>query len=132
MKRWWLKLCLATFKRFDLTLEERNLCTDAVLDRLEALPLADIIKNSEEGILINGKPANIDVLRALRESAIAALDNKALNFMGEQVVWLAVQNAVHKGDTPEKIHFYRAAIWYSEQLKSHLQALAGYGQESSL
>lgn len=115
----------------DLTLEERNKLSTLVLDKLEALPLRDIITASDEGIFINGKQADIDTLKALRESAHAALDNRALNFIGEQVVWLAVQNAVHKGDTPEKIHFYRAAIWFSEQLKAHLRVLAGY-EESPL
>lgn len=129
MKRIWLKICLATFRRLDLTLEERNLCTDLVLAKLEALPLRDIIKSSDEGILINGKPADLDILKVLRESALQALDNRAFNLIGEQVVWLAVQNGVHKGDTPEKLHFYRAAIWFSEQFKAHLQVLAGYGQE---
>lgn len=132
MKRLWLKICLATFRCLDLTLEERNLCTDAILTGLEALPLRDIITSSTEGVLINGKAVDIGVLRTLRDSAIQALDNRALNFIGEQVVWLAVQNAVHKGDTPEKIHFYRAAIWFNEQLRAHLQILAGKTTESPL
>ena len=132
MKRFWLNVCLRTFKRLDLTQEERTLCTAAILDKLEALPLRAIVTDSDEGILINGKQADIDTLRALRDSAISALDNKALNFIGEQVVWIATDRVIRKALTPEESYFYRAAIWFGEQLKEQLQILAGYGKESPL
>jgi hypothetical protein len=115
-----------------LTLTERQELSTAILDRLDALPLRAIVEISDEGVLINGQQVDIDKLRVLRESAIAALDNKAFNFIGEQVVWLAVQNVVHKSTTPEQIYYYRAAIWFSEQMKQHLQILAQHGQELPL
>lgn len=124
MRRLLLKLCLAVFRRLDLTLEERNLCTGAILDKLEALPLHDIITSRDGEVLINGKSANLDMLRALRESAIAAIDNRALNYIAEQVVWVAVQRGVHQALKPEDMYFYRAAIWVMEQLKAHLRTLA--------
>lgn len=132
MKRFWLKVCLHIFRRLDLTIEERNLCTEAILDKLEALPLRDIIKSSEEGVLINGKPADIDTLRALRDSAIAALNNTALNYCGDQVAFLATDRVIRKALTIDEAYFYRAALWFGEQLKVHLQTLSGYGQDSPL
>lgn len=119
-----VKWALKVIQRADLTISERTLCTGVVLQKLEALPLRGIIEDSDEGILINGKQLNIEKVRVLRESAIAALDNQALNLIGEQVVWIAIQRGIHNADTPEKLYFYRAAIWFSEQLKAHLQILA--------
>lgn len=119
-----VKWALGIIQRADLTIQERTLCTGMVLDKLDALPLRAIVESSDEGILINGKPVDLDKLRVLREASIAALDNQALNFIAEQVVWLAIQRGIHNGDTPEKLYFYRAAIWFSEQMKAHLQILA--------
>ena len=119
-----VKLALGVLRRSDLTIAERTACIGAVLGKLEALPIKDIITNSADGILINGQLPDIEKLRILRESAKSALDNQALNFIGEQVVWIAIQRGIHNADTPEKLYFYRAAIWFSEQLKAHLQILA--------
>lgn len=120
-----VKLALGVLRRSDLTIQERTLCTGLVLDKLEALPLRDIITSSDEGILINKIPVSVEKLRLLRESAKSALSNQALDYIGQQVVWLAIQRGIHNADTPEKLYFYRAAIWFSEQLKAHLETLAG-------
>lgn len=126
-----VRFALSVLKHSDLTIQERTLCTGIVLTKLEALPLHDIVTSSDEGILINGKQVDIEKLRVLREAAIRALDNQALNLIGEQVVWLAIQRGIHNADTPEKLYFYRAAIWFSEQMKTHLQILAQQGPELS-
>jgi hypothetical protein len=125
--RWIVKWALGVIQRSDLTIAERTACIGAVLEKLEALPLKDIVSSSEDGVLINNKPVDIDKLRVLRESAIQALDNQAFNLIGEQVVWIAIQRGIHNADTPEKLYFYRAAIWFSEQVKAHLQVLAQQG-----
>lgn len=119
-----VKLALWLLKKRELTLQERTLFTGIILDKLDAYPLRAIIENSEEGILINGKLVDFDKLRVLRDAAKAAIENQALNLIGEQVTWIAIQRGIHNADTPEKLYFYRAAIWFSEQLKAHLQILA--------
>lgn len=124
-----VKRTIDLLRQTELSTAERIALTGAVLEKLEALPLRAIVENTEQGILIHGKPVDIDKLRVLRESAIAAIDNQAINYMAEQVVWIAVQRGIHNADTPDKLFFYRAAIWFSEQLKAHLQILAGQVQE---
>lgn len=113
-----------TLKRSSLTLAQRNSIVIHILDTLEALPLRDIISSSDEGILVNGKQVTLDKLQVLRDAATAALDNQAFNYIGEQVVWVALQRGIHNGTTPESLYFYRAAIWFGEQMKAHLQILA--------
>lgn len=119
----WLKLAKWFLKR-DWTLEERVELSTAILDNLSALPLRAIIQDSEQGILINGKLADLPTLQTLRESAHQALSNKALDFIGQQVEFIAVQRGVHQATKPEDLYFYRAALWFSQQLKEHLQILA--------
>lgn len=118
------KIALAILRKSELTLADRTLFTGVLLDGVEGLPIRDIITNSDEGILINGKLADVDTLRVLRDSAKAALENKALDYIGQQVMWLAVQRGIINADTPEKLYFYRASIWFGEQLKQHLAVLA--------
>lgn len=126
--RLFVKLALGVLKRSDLTVAEQTACLGAVLGKLEALPIKEIIGQTDEGITISGRPITIDKVKTLREAAVAALDNQALNIIGEQVVWTAIQRGIHNADTPEKLYFYRAAIWFSEQLKAHLQILAQQNQ----
>ena len=125
------RFVLWMLKHSNLSLAERNELIIHILDKLEALPLRDIISSSDEGILINGKPADIEKLRLLRDSANAAIENYALNYIGEQVMWVATERLTKKITTPEELFFYRAALWFGEQLKAHLKILAGY-QESPL
>lgn len=124
-----VRLALWILKNSKLTLEERTLSTTIILDKLEALPLRAIIENSDEGILINGRQVDIDKLRVLRESAIQALDNQAFNLIGEQVVWIATDRVIRKALTPEELYFYRAAIWFSEQMRQQMQSLASQRPE---
>lgn len=127
-----LKQIETLLKDKDLTMTERTLLVGFVLDKLEALPLREMIGNSSEGILVNGRLLDVDGLRVLRDAAKTALDNKALNFIAEQVVWIAIQRGIHNADTPDKLYFYRAAIWFSEQMKAHLQILAQQGVDNPL
>lgn len=122
--RFLVKFALGVLRRSDLTVAEQTACLGAVLGKLEALPIKEIIGQTDEGITINGMPLTIDKIKTLRESALAALENQALNIVGEQVVWTAIQRGIHNADTPEKLYFYRAAIWFGEQLKAHLRILA--------
>jgi len=112
-------------KSSELTLTQRNLFTNLILDKLDAFPLHDIIKNSDEGeILINGQPLDVEKATVLKESASAALNNKALALVREQVTWTSISGSLHNGDSPEKISFYRAAIWWGQQVEKHLKVLA--------
>lgn len=120
-------------KSKDLTIQERNLCTGIILDRLEALPLASIITIDESGTtLIHGQALDIDKARMLYEAASAALDNKAEKLIDQQVLWAAITGGLHNGDSPEKLLFYRAAIWFGQQREAQLKILAQRDQEPAL
>lgn len=129
---WSVRLLLWLLAEKRLTLAERNALSTVILERLEALPIRGIITNSDEGILINGQPVSVEKMRTLRESALAALDNSALNLVGDQVRWVATERLLHKVVVPEDLHYYRAALWGIEQLKAHLQTLAQVNQELPL
>ncbi len=119
---WLVNYCLS---KNSLSLEERNSIVIHILENLHALPINGIISTNDEGeILLNGRSLSIEQIRQLRESARLALDNAALKVINEQVLYASVVGGLHKAISPEDLYFYRAAIWFSQQLEAQLKILA--------
>ena len=109
----------------DLTLQERNLFTNLILDKVDAAPLYAILQTEDDGsIIVNGSPIDMEMAHVLHAAANSALDNKAEKLIKEQVLWLAIVNGFHNGDSPEKLHFFRAAIWWEQQREKILHLLS--------
>lgn|SRR3990167_175979 len=117
-------LVIKLLRNSNLTLENRVLLTTALLDELKAIPATDIIKFTEQGIVVNDRLLDLEGARLLRESAKATMDSQARKFVQEQVNLRAVTLGVHNGDTPEKLMFARAAIWQGQQQEELLKILA--------
>lgn len=109
----------------NLSLEDRNLLTVCLLDKLAALPLRDMIITNEEGkLIVNGRPLTVEACSKLRESARAALDSYALNLIREQVAFTAITDGINKAVNIEQMYFSKAAIWVQEQEIIWLKRLA--------
>lgn len=114
-----------SLSRSTLTLEQRNKIIIHIISSLHALPISGIITvNEEEEVLLSGRPLDFDKLRHLRESSIAALDNQAFKIINQEVLYAAVVGGLHKATTPEDLYFYRAAIWFGQQVQAQLRILA--------
>ena len=114
---WWLR-------KATVSLEARTILTNAVLDKLQARNLHAIINSDENGILVNGERIEYERAILLRESAKGALNNQARQLVRESVMALATTRGVLEGDTPEKLYFYRAAIWFGATEEEHYRILA--------
>ncbi len=115
-----------------LSLEEKNRLIAHILTNLHALPISSIITTNEAGeILLNGSSLSLEKVRLLRESARTALSNPALKIINQEVLFSAVTGGLHKAITPEDLYFYRAAIWFSQQLEAQLKILAQITEESN-
>lgn len=127
---WLTSYCLY---KSDFSLEDRNEIVIHILDNLQALPLSSIIDTNDDGeILINGRSLDIEKAKQLRESARIALDSISLKVVNEQVLFIAITGGLHNATSPESLYFYRAAIWFSQQLKNQLNILAQRTEEPSL
>lgn len=112
--------------KMPLSLRARTKLIGAILERVEAVPLRDIITRAEDGSLrIEGRPVEYDQAVSLRESAIAMLNNQARRYVQAQVLSVAGHRGVVEGDTPEKLYFYRAAIWWALTEEEIYKQLAG-------
>lgn len=128
-----VKLALYLLNNKALTIEDSNRCMEVVLKDLGNLQINDIIKiDDQQQLVINGNPLTMEQVIQLRESAIAALNNRALNIIRDQVSYAAVTYGVHKALTPEQMFFARAALWYGQEEVKLLETLAQRNQEPAL
>lgn len=125
------KLVVRLFKS-NLSMEDANLLTTLVLDKLGALPFSNIIEIGNEGLLINGRPVDGKEEIVLRESARLALDNKAHKLVRDQVAFLAVMNSTHKAETIPHVLWGRIGVWWYQQSEKYLKVLARTDQQPEL
>lgn len=120
------RLAILALKDSNMDLEDRSLCTAALLNGLNALPLRSIISTNEQGVLlINGKVVEREKFVQLSQSAKSALDSTARRLINDQVTYAAVEMAVHKALTTDQIMFAKAALWYIKEEESLYRLLAG-------
>ena len=112
-------------EKVPLKLKHRIILTTAILTKLSALPLRDIIKQTEEGLEVDGKIIDMEKARLLREGARIALQSQTLSLIRSQVLFKAFQLAAHTSINMEQLFFAKAAIWWGEQEDALLKLLAG-------
>ncbi len=124
-----LTLALFLLKRAKLSIEDRNRLASLVLDKLQATPLKDVISYDSAGtLLLNGREVEIEVARALRESAKNALDSSALRLITESVKYRSFVVAAINATKSEELLFGKAAIWFCQEQEKLLKMLAGVSE----
>ena len=107
-------------------MQQRTKLVGAILDANNAVPLSDIFTVGADGsMFIKGIKVDYDKATQLKASADMALDSAARSVITEQVAAIAGKRGVSEGDTPEKLYFYRAALWWGMQEQQYLETLAG-------
>ncbi len=119
------KTIVSALKKSDLSIEDRSLLISAILDKLAAIPLTDIIVFNEEGnLFVNGRKVTNEEQINLRESASAVLNSKAFQLIQQQVVYASFVQAAHTAPTTEHLMFAKAAIWWGQQEDKYLKLLS--------
>lgn len=120
-----VKLAKYLLSSGSLTTEDSVILMTVVLDKLGALPYKDIIGLDTEGsLVVRGHPVSLEEVVILRASALAAINNKALNLVCEQILYLAVTSGIHKAETAQQVLWGRVGIWWSQNVKTSLETLA--------
>jgi len=116
---------ISTLKNKDLSTSDRSLLISAILKKVAALPLSDILYCNDKGILfVNGRKVDAAETIQLRESALKVLEAKAFRLIREQVVYTTFVQAAHKSMTPEDLIFGKAALWWGNKEDEYLKILA--------
>lgn len=110
------KLAVFCLKHSRLSGEQKAFVTTALLDNLSAIPLRDIIRFDDYGVvLINGKKLEVEQALAFKESCKTMKDSFARKVIQEQVAYEAIKMGIHQGLTPDMIMFSKAALWYAQE-----------------
>lgn len=103
-------------KNKSLNIEERQMLTAMLLDKLGALPLHAKIKMDKTGaVIVNGRPLNFEQAERLKQAATAMQNNAARNLVRESVAFMAIVDGVHKNISPEMGLFAKAALWWLQE-----------------
>lgn len=108
-------------KKKNLTLEDRTALLTAILDKLQVLPLDEVLSLNAGQVSINGKPLEIEQFIAFKDSAIALRDNYAFKVINGQVRYMAVNLGVHKAVTLDQMFFFKAALWQIKEYNDLLE-----------
>ncbi len=109
-----------------LSVEERQMLTAMLLDRLGALPLhAKITVDKTGRVVVNGRSLDPDSSTRLRQAAAQMQRNPARNLVRDTVTYLAIVDGVHKNINPEMGLFSKAALWFLQEENELYQKLAG-------
>ncbi len=102
----------------DLSQEDRIALMTCILDKIQALPIQDIVTFDEQGtILLQGKKLEPDQAIIFRESAVALKDSFARKVINEQVTFEAIKLGVHISLNTDQVMFAKAALWIIQEEK---------------
>lgn len=114
--KWATRLAAYLLRNADLRVEDRQLLTAVLLDRLGALPVrAKITVDEAKQVFVDGKKLTLESSRALHEASKAMLNNFARRFVREQVTFMAITKGVHENTSPEQGLFAKAALWIIQE-----------------
>lgn len=107
------KKALDYLENNELTQHEHLRLLGILNKQLNIFPLSEVLIQTPMGaILANGRELNMEELVKFRQGINAIKGNWAFQLLGDQILFLAIHQGVHLGDTTEKMLWSRTAIWF--------------------
>ena len=124
MKKFAVQFAVWMLKK-ELPLKEKVKLLNAILDRLQALPLSSIISVSETGsLVINGKEIDYEEMGLLKESAKALKDNRVYGIIQDQVLFESMNGSIASTNL-EQLYFFKASVWWGKRESELVKLIAG-------
>lgn len=130
-----VKLAVKLLADEQLSVEDRNLLTTVLLQKLGAVPVHARIQLESDAmggivrILIDGQPLTPQKAARLGPAARSLQRNFAYKFVQETLDFMAIKQGVHFNTTPEQGLFAKAILWQHNEEKQLIGALAGQGAD---
>lgn len=102
-------------KKANLPIEDKIALTNAVLDKLHALPLRKSFVIDGNKIVLNGKILDQQETISFKEGVEVLRDNQAHKLFNEQLRYLAMNHVFSAISPVETLNFSTAALWVLEQ-----------------
>lgn len=121
-----LKLLLWLLKRKKLSQQSRALILNTLLERVQALPLRDLITYDLEGtVRVNGKSLDKEQIIMLREGAVALEKNWAYKLIRDQLTYEAIKMGIHSSLSLDMVLMSKSVLWVIQNEKKIIQQLSG-------
>ena len=121
-----MKLLLWLLKQKKLSQKNRGLILNYLLERVEALPVKDILTYNLDGtVQVAGKDLTPEQLILLREGAIALEKNWTYRTIKEQLAYEAIKMGVHSALTVDMVLMSKAILWIQENEIALIKKLNG-------
>lgn len=121
-----IKLVIWLLKWKRLSVRDRTVLTNVLLESIKAVPLKSIISiDQSHNIYVMGQPLDGDQVVKLRNSASSTIHSEARRLVQNQVRFAAIDKGFLKNYDDKDELFYKAALWYSQQENELLEALSG-------
>lgn len=116
-----------------ISLKDKELILNTLLERINALPIRDLIIFDVAGTLkINDRTLDIDQAIVFKETVLALKNNSAYKIIKEQIAFEAIKIGIHKGNTLDQIMFSKAALWIQAEEIRLITQLSGQNEENQL
>lgn len=128
-----IKLLLKLLKSKKTNSEERSLILSFLLEKVNILPIKDIITYELDGtVKVNDKNLSLEQAISLRESAVALQANQCYRLIKEQIAYEAIKIGIHMGNTLEQIIFPKAALWIQTQEIELISKIVGQIEDKNI
>ena len=115
----------------NLSIQNRTLLINLVLDRLSSLPIKNIIVLNENGsLVINGKELDQEEMHLLQDNAKNLRDNRAFGLIQDQVLHNALSFGLNASTTLEMLYTSKAAVWWGMEQNKLIKLIAGESESS--
>lgn len=121
-----VKLIIWLLKSKRLSAKNRVVLINALMDKMNAVPLQSLIAKDNAGNLyVAGRKLSGDEAWKLRENASMLLRSNARKLVQDQVRFTAIDKGFLKNDLDDVTLFYKAAIWFSQEENAVYESIAG-------
>ncbi len=107
----------------NLSIEDRIALTNTLLNKLNTLPIGDMVIISENRISINGKDLDQEQAIAFREATVALKENFARKVINEQIRYKAIELGLFTANSNDTLMFSKAAVWVLNEYEILLNKL---------
>jgi hypothetical protein len=101
----------AQLKKVSLSKEDRAGLINVLLEKLGAFPIGDMVIQTPNGLMVNGKSLDTEQQMAFREACVSLNENFARKVLNEQLRYKATEIGIHRSTTIDELMFSKAVLW---------------------
>lgn len=106
-----VKKLVEQLRKANLSIEDRSALVSCILEKVDALPIGDVLSIEGDYISVNGKQMDQEQVIHFREACANLKDNFARKVLSEQIRYKAIEQGIMKSTSTDTLMFSKAALW---------------------